>query len=199
MLALYRSGRQAEALQVYQDTRRTLVEELGIEPSQALQRLEQSILNHDPAIEQPFPEQPPSTATGVRSGSGRWPAVLRNQRLLVVVLAAAAAVAVSAAAVFAWSDHSVPAATITGNAVAIIDPGSDRVTGQVAVGVAPGALALADDSLWVANILDQSVSRIDLAGKEVTRNIPVEGVPISLAVGRTQYGWFAAGPTAIPS
>ena len=106
MLALYRSGRQAEALQVYQDTRRTLVEELGIEPSQALQRLEQSILNHDPSIEQPFPEQPPSTATGVRSGSGRWPAVLRNQRLLVVVLAAAAAVAVSAAAVFAWSDRS---------------------------------------------------------------------------------------------
>ena len=198
MLALYRSGRQAEALQVYQDTRRTLVEELGIEPSQALQRLEQSILNHDPAIEQPFAEQPPSTATGVRSGSGRWPAVLRNQRLLVVVLAAAAAVAVSSAAVFAWSDHSVPAATITGNAVAIIDPGSNRVTGQVAVGVAPGALAVGDDSLWVANILDQSVSRIDLAGKKVTRNIPVEGVPISLAVGRNAVWVVRQRPDGYP-
>ena len=141
MLALYRCGRQAEAVQVYQDARRTLAEELGIEPGQALQRLEQSILTHDPAIEQPASEQSRSAA-GVRSRSRRWLAVLRSQRLLVVVLASAAAVAASAAAVFAWSDHSAPAATITGNAVAIIDPASNRVTGQVAVGVAPGALAV---------------------------------------------------------
>ena len=47
MLALYRGGRQAEALQVYQDTRRLLVDELGIEPSQALQRLEQAILRQE--------------------------------------------------------------------------------------------------------------------------------------------------------
>jgi DNA-binding SARP family transcriptional activator len=46
MLALYRSGRQAEALEVYQDARRTLVEELGLEPSVALQRLEKAILQH---------------------------------------------------------------------------------------------------------------------------------------------------------
>ena len=49
MLALYRCGRQAEALNVYQDARHTLVEELGIEPGEALQRLEQSILTHDSA------------------------------------------------------------------------------------------------------------------------------------------------------
>jgi DNA-binding SARP family transcriptional activator len=46
MLALYRSERQAEALKVYQDARRTLVEELGLEPSVALQRLEKAILQH---------------------------------------------------------------------------------------------------------------------------------------------------------
>jgi DNA-binding SARP family transcriptional activator len=44
MLALYRSGRQAEALEVYQAARRTLVEELGLEPSAGLQRLEKAIL-----------------------------------------------------------------------------------------------------------------------------------------------------------
>src|SRR5262245_21366993 len=44
MLALYRSGRQAEALHAYQETRRTLVEELGIEPGQALQRLHTRML-----------------------------------------------------------------------------------------------------------------------------------------------------------
>lgn len=56
MLALYRSGRQAEALALYRETRRVLVEELGIEPGTALQRLEQAILRQDPALElQPAP------------------------------------------------------------------------------------------------------------------------------------------------
>jgi len=51
MLALYRSGRQAEALEAYRTARETLVEELGIEPSEELQRLEQAILRHDPQLE----------------------------------------------------------------------------------------------------------------------------------------------------
>jgi DNA-binding SARP family transcriptional activator len=51
MLALYRSGRQAEALDIYQQTRRALVEELGIEPGPELQRLEQAILRQDPGLE----------------------------------------------------------------------------------------------------------------------------------------------------
>ncbi|WP_171074766.1 AfsR/SARP family transcriptional regulator [Nonomuraea basaltis] len=51
MLALYRSGRVPEALAVYQDTRRVLVEELGIEPGPALQRLHRAVLAHDPALD----------------------------------------------------------------------------------------------------------------------------------------------------
>ena len=53
MLALYRADRQAEALEAYQQARQTLVEELGIEPSPALQRLQQAILIQDPALELP--------------------------------------------------------------------------------------------------------------------------------------------------
>jgi DNA-binding SARP family transcriptional activator len=51
MLALYRSGRQAEALAAYQAARRVLVDELGIEPSSALQELEGAMLRHEPALE----------------------------------------------------------------------------------------------------------------------------------------------------
>jgi DNA-binding SARP family transcriptional activator/class 3 adenylate cyclase len=51
MLALYRSGRQAEALEAYQRARRTLVDELGIEPGPALQRLNASILRQDAPLE----------------------------------------------------------------------------------------------------------------------------------------------------
>jgi DNA-binding SARP family transcriptional activator/tetratricopeptide (TPR) repeat protein len=51
MLALYRSGRDAEALEVYQDARRVLVEELGIEPRRELRELQQAILNQDPVLD----------------------------------------------------------------------------------------------------------------------------------------------------
>ena len=50
MLALYRSGRQAEALEAYQDFRRTLSEELGLEPGPGLQQLELAILSRDPTL-----------------------------------------------------------------------------------------------------------------------------------------------------
>jgi DNA-binding SARP family transcriptional activator len=50
MLALYRSDRQADALQAYQDARRQLVDELGIEPGEPLRGLERAILAHDPAL-----------------------------------------------------------------------------------------------------------------------------------------------------
>jgi DNA-binding SARP family transcriptional activator/tetratricopeptide (TPR) repeat protein len=64
MLALYRSGRQAEALAAFQDARRHLVDELGVEPAAELQRLHQQILAADPAL------AAPAATTGVPSGPG---------------------------------------------------------------------------------------------------------------------------------
>jgi predicted ATPase/DNA-binding SARP family transcriptional activator len=66
MLALYRAGRQADALHAFQDARSTLVDELGIEPSPALQRLERQILNQDPELAAPdalTPRRHPPEAT----------------------------------------------------------------------------------------------------------------------------------------
>jgi DNA-binding SARP family transcriptional activator len=62
MLALYRAGRQAEALDVYRAGRRLLADELGLEPGPPLQQLERSILQHDPALEAPAaPARPVSS------------------------------------------------------------------------------------------------------------------------------------------
>jgi peptide/nickel transport system substrate-binding protein len=61
MLALYRAGRQADALAVYQDARSTLVGELGLEPGQSIRDLEQAILRHDPRLGlAPVAARPPS-------------------------------------------------------------------------------------------------------------------------------------------
>src|SRR5215203_5493799 len=73
MLALYRGGRQAEALRVFQELRRRLIDDLGLEPTAELKRLERAILVHDPALEPTrapaAPGGPPARAkTAVREG-----------------------------------------------------------------------------------------------------------------------------------
>lgn len=80
MRALYGASRQAEALAVYRDTRRTLVDELGVEPCQALRDLHARVLSGDPALGSAAAPRPPGAepgadATGAESqphsGAGR--------------------------------------------------------------------------------------------------------------------------------
>ena len=74
MLALYRAGRQAEALEAYRDARRALVEELGIEPSAELRELERAILAQDSALAAPAAER--VAPTGIFVGRARELAAL---------------------------------------------------------------------------------------------------------------------------
>jgi DNA-binding SARP family transcriptional activator/tetratricopeptide (TPR) repeat protein len=71
MLALYRSDRQADALQAYQDARRTLVEQLGIEPGERLRELEGAILAQDPGL-QLVAGPPHAAAPGAASAGGAF-------------------------------------------------------------------------------------------------------------------------------
>ncbi|ARZ66858.1 regulator [Streptomyces albireticuli] len=109
MLALYRSGRQAEALAVYADTRRLLADELGVDPGPALSELQQRILHadtrldHDPPAEEaaapepgPVPVRPAQLPADVPDFSGRGDLVGELTRVLVAEERPATAVSVLA-------------------------------------------------------------------------------------------------------
>ena len=70
MLALYRAGRQAEALEAYRAARRTMLAELGLEPGRGLQDLERAILAQDPALDGPAP-RPAASPSHAGSRPGR--------------------------------------------------------------------------------------------------------------------------------
>ena len=71
MVALYRCGRQAEALEAYETTRRLLTDELGIQPGPDLQRLSGQIVRHDPELaRKTAPARPASRLTSLRRAAG---------------------------------------------------------------------------------------------------------------------------------
>jgi YVTN family beta-propeller protein len=171
MLALYRTGRQVEALAAYQELRRARVEELGLEPGRALQELEQAILRQDPAL-------------GLGPRRLLRPAGRRKLMLLALggTLLLAAAIAVLVASV-ARDHEGMQLAPVAPNSVAVIDARTNTVLGGIPVGVAPSSIAFSEDAVWVLNGDDKTISRIDPNLKETVRTIAVGGTPTDLAVG----------------
>ena len=99
---------------------------------------------------------------------------------LIGVLAAAVAIPVFA---FGQGGGSGGGVAVPGNAVAVIDPGTARVTDGISVGARPGAISFGSGSLWVANLDDQTVSRLDPTTGNVVRSVHVEDTPTGLAAG----------------
>ncbi|MFL6030620.1 MAG: BTAD domain-containing putative transcriptional regulator, partial [Gaiellaceae bacterium] len=185
MLAFYRSGRQAEALQVYQETRRLLVDELGIEPSPALQQLERSILVQDASLE------PPAQVRAEHERSMR-----RGHAFAGV--ASLLAVAAGLIAFVTTRSEPSPEVRVLANSLAVIDPESNRIERQIAVGARPAFVAYGKRALWVANLDDNSVSHVDPRTDRVVRAIATDASAGGIAFGAGSL-WVANSDAATVS
>lgn len=180
MLALYRSGRQGDALEVYADTRATLDAELGIEPTPELRELQHAILRQDPTL------APPSAAPATDSAAGQG---RHRSRLLVAVLAAALVVALAAGAFLLRSSGGSAAVDVVRNSVAVVDAETDEIVDDVVVGDYPGPVAARNGSIWVGNIGDSTVTEIH--GDTRRAEFPAGAQrPVDLAVSKDAL-WIA--------
>src|SRR5215213_6932655 len=172
MLALYRSGRQADALEAYRRARQTLVSELAIEPGPELRDLEGRILAHDPTL-----------------GRGpRVPTQLRRSTNVRLALTALAAIGVVVSALLLFGGGSGRTA-VPADSVAIIDLRRNAVVGVIPVLQDPGPVAAGAGLVWAVNLDSQSVSRIDPQARRLLGSKGVGEVPGNVA-GATGEVWI---------
>jgi YVTN family beta-propeller protein len=171
MLALYRTGRQADALAAYQDARRRLTEELGLEPGPALRELQRAILTQDAALGRPSRARPPAR--------GRRGAVLLAAGGALVLVAALAAALLA----LRGSEGTARLSAVAPNSVGVIDPRSGDLVAEVPVGAGPVAVAVAAGDVWVANGGDQTLSRVDPRRRSVVGTVGTGRVPADVALG----------------
>jgi YVTN family beta-propeller protein len=170
MLALYRSGRQAEALAALQAARHRLAEELGLDPGPQLRDLERRILEHDPKLAPPRP----------------WMTKAQRRRLRPVAVAAVVAAVAAGISVGILLELGETTASDVGvgtsNELVEVKTSSGRAVDTLPLDGAPSAIASARASLWVAHPDSAVVSRVSLSSDSVVDRIPVSGQPAAVAV-----------------
>jgi peptide/nickel transport system substrate-binding protein len=185
MLALYRAGRQGEALAAFQAGRQRLVGDLGLEPSPQLGELQRKILEHDPSL----------AAPGLQSGVEPPERPRRNRRKAVAIGAAAAVVAgaVSLGIVLGTGGTTASSRGAAAARVVGLNSSSGAVADSVPLPGNPASIAAGYGSLWLADPNAGAVVRVDLDSQAVTDRIPVGGSPGTLAVGGGSV-WVASVP-----
>jgi DNA-binding SARP family transcriptional activator len=175
LIALYRCGRQAEALEAYRTTWRRLVDELGVEPGPELKELERMILEHDPVLESP-------RRVGPRVGAARR---LGRRDVAVGLAGLLAAGGVAAVLAVALSGKETRALAATPNSVGVVDGRHDQVRLVIRAGGEPGGIAAGEGAVWVTDTASDLLIRISGNGRSVDR-IPVGHRPTGVAVGGGQ-------------
>jgi YVTN family beta-propeller protein len=191
MLALYRSGRQSEALSTYQDLRVVLRDQLGVDPSQPVQDLHVAILSHDPSLDWTSPQAgpPPLLAPADIVAAAPSARSWSRSRLVTAVVAAGALMLAGTTLAVKLHTKTVAAVALSANSVGEISP-EGVVTAAIPVGTNPLGLAYGAGSLWVTNRSDNSVWRLDPRTKSVIQRIEVGLSPEAVAVSRTDV-WVA--------
>jgi YVTN family beta-propeller protein len=186
MLALYRSGRQAEALEAYRSARALTVEQLGLEPGPELKRLEQAILRHEPTLDLP-PRHGPSESTAPVEGvataaptDDRRPPRWRRALVLGVAVAFAASIALAAVALH---ERSSPALDpISGDRLVLVSTPSGRLAASISLRATATQVVAGLGSLWVTEADADSVERIDARSRASVQTIRVGDGPFGIAV-----------------
>ena len=181
MLALYRAGRQAQALQVYQDGRQQLAAELGLEPSESLRRLERQILEQDPELGSSSRRTRPAI---VPASAWRHP---------VRIAVAGAVVLAVAVGVGAWRLAGEDAPHGTAGAIAL-DPDTGALRETISFGTAPSNVAVGEGSVWVLDGDDKTVTQIDPETNHVRRVFSTASRPTDIAAGAGAV-WVGNGPS----
>jgi branched-chain amino acid transport system substrate-binding protein len=182
MLALYRAGRQADALDAYADARRALVDELGLEPGPELRRLQQAILAQDPSL-----DETPRRREADRP-SRRRTALAAGIVALVGVLAAAA---LGAWAALGRGQDEALAPTTGGSYVAAVDPETGSIRGRISAGRTPAAIAASGGTIWVVDADAQTI--LQFAGdSRVVETFSTGATPLDVAAGRGSL-WVVNG------
>jgi peptide/nickel transport system substrate-binding protein len=160
------AGNRAEALQVYEQCRRLLAEELGAYPSPETESIYRALLDA-PLVEKDG-RPPASSAADIEREPARSSTRRAGSRTKVAAAAVAIVVGAGAvAAVLATRGGPTPATTIAPNAVGLIDWRSGRVRDQVQVGQGPAAVAVGGGAVWVASETAGTISRIDPSSNSV--------------------------------
>ncbi|MEO8690859.1 MAG: ABC transporter substrate-binding protein [Solirubrobacteraceae bacterium] len=173
MLALYRSGRQSEALAAYRYARSALVEQIGVEPGSELRRLHDAILAQDPTLDAPEAADPEPVA------SPRPPPRMPATRVLATAAVLVVAGLMAYGVIRVLEPDSLPG--IDENAVGLIDLDGRHITGQYPVGRNPSAVVGGGGSVWIANAGDGTVTRVDRKRKNAVTTLSVGGNPAALA------------------
>ena len=184
MLALYRSGRQADALDVYRAGRSLLVEELALEPGPRLRLLERAILEQDVALELPpaAPREGEASAAAVLDEEASYeqpdppatPDDRRRHRVRWAALGLAFAAILAAFVVAPDLGRSARRRrTPSGNVLALLSPDDGAVRATVPLGAPPTDIAAGFGSLWVTEADAGLVVRVDEKRRAVLATIPV--------------------------